>query len=679
MSQEELSCKIRECPGMVSVLFDSELVALLPFAESGGGLAPWLIGEAMTRLWLYDGQDLPELSRFLLGRCLPKFIRAFENFQRTKRMPGGPQINWPETTPKPPTGNSVEQRAWEWMVERIQAFRAAHGVIAVVQAGPRKSQEAIAIPFRIAPAESRPGEVRDQNGRTVGHWISELNRIQHVFPDGVPMVTLSCDCGSRANLLEGGSLALAILVACWRQYGDLCDYDGLELICTGSADVAEKLTEVDGIEAKRDLARRLGARMFVCPGGISSPGSLAIPIGTLISGCSGIIWRGLENAGIGKLDVPQAHTLIGQLTKEVHDGLVPLSRASTRLERYESVFSANPDSTIAKEGTIFAQLLHGSIANHSAKPQEGRHWMEKAAKFAHKVGQHELYAHAVASSVVSLTDLGLLDQAEMAGRKLVKWIENKMVGPAPSLIMAEMEAKGALGGQPLLQKALIDPSLKAESLKLMKDALSKAEEVRSPTEIARDAVQIALWHALLEPVNAGPEIAKAQTQLDRLGKQGKVSELFLRQYRFLAVYRIMLRGAAASDGFNDWPLPDGGVFGGWVRAVALKYRGALLAAAGKKSAAEKDFCESLEVLDVAEAPLFRFIGATVALQAAASLRTGPKSVWRTYAKKAKVEFSVLKDHLFGPHCDSGWSKRAEGLLAGIDVRALPNPQLIYRY
>ena len=662
---------------MVSALFDSELMALLPFGESGKGLAPWLIGEAMTRHWLYDNQVDAEHSPFLHGRCSSRFIRLFEEYRRAKRLSDGQKINWAETTPKPPTGNPVERKAWEWMVERIRAFRDAHGVIAVVRTGSRMPKEAIVLPFRIAPAEARPGTVRDQNGRTIGNWNAEIKRIQHLFPDGIPMVTVDCDCGTRADLLEGGSLALAIATACWKRDGFLCDYDGLEMICTGSANFAGKLTEVGGKEAKRNLARRLGARLFVCPGDISADsGTLAIPTGTLIADCRDMIRRKLEEVGVGKLDVFQAHTLVRQLTDEVHEGLVPLARALTRLERYEAVFSTEPASSLAEEGKIYALTLHGSIANHYGNPQQGRFWTQKAAVFAHKAGQHELYAHAMAGSVVSLTDLGLLDQAEKTGRALVKWIDKNMRASAISRLKAKMEAQGALGGQPLLQKALTESNLKAQSLKHLQEALSKAKELRAPKEIARDTVQIALWSALLEPLKAGQEIAKAQAQLDKLGKQGKVSELFLRQYRFLAAYRMMLMGGDISDDFEDWPLPD---CGGWIRAVTLKYRGALLANIGKMSASDADFSESIAVLDVAAAPLLRFIGATVALQAATSLRARRKSIWRNYAKQAKAEFLVLKAQLFGPHCDCGWRDRADGLLAGLDIQDLPNPQLLYRY
>ena len=230
MPWASLKSELRQCPGMVGLLFDSELKTLLSPPPLDPGLAAPLMGEAMVRYWLYEDPDSRAAWHALLAHCSGEVGRAIRKLKQGKSRP---RIKWQEIPPGIQSGHPIEKRAWEWMVGRTRAFGKADGVIAVAR--PPDFDEAIAIPFRVSPAETRRGGIiLDQKGHEAGHWNAELSRINHLFPAGVPRVILGCDCGPRVSRLEGGSLVLAILAAIWRRNGELGDYDSLDVLCTGS-------------------------------------------------------------------------------------------------------------------------------------------------------------------------------------------------------------------------------------------------------------------------------------------------------------------------------------------------------------------------------------------------------------------------------------------------------------
>lgn len=659
---------------MAGMLLDTELAALLAPLPGDPGLAAPLIGEALTRLWLYEDRDTHGLRNLVPSICSSALRKTISEFVALTRHRRRDLSNWDEAKTIYKTQNAIERQAWEWLLERTRSYCEADGLIAVAQMRGSAIREAIALPFNLYRAETNPGVIRDQDGQALGNWIREIKRFKHFLADENTKIVIRAHSGSRT--LAGGSFALAILVAT-QKGGDIADYNPLDVLCTGVIDAGGRLRAVDGLQAKHDLARRLGVRMFVAPGdGVEKPDSLFLPSATPLKECLTLIGTKIESEGIGGLDIHQAHSLIQDLTLEVHEGRIPLERASKRLLRYEAIFLDKPKSPIGKEGTLYAQLLHGAIANHSGDPMLGRRYTKNAAKLAHDFGHSELFVHALASTVVSMTDLGLLDEAEAAGRRLLRWVDQNMQGSALVKIKSRMVALGVLGGQPLLQKGIYDPHAAKESLQLLQGALGCAREARVPKEIARDVVQIALWYALLQSTHADQQIEKAGMILRDLGTDGNISKDYLHQYRFLAAYRTWLQSDCVAAKYWTWPIPE---TSNWVRALTLKYRGAMNAVAGRNDNAQRDFIEATSILERYGTPLLRFIGATTALQAAESMRGLKTDVWRQYLAQATRGFEALRNVMAGHYRMAEWISRAENVADNTYHQSSNHPALLCRY
>jgi hypothetical protein len=247
-----------------------------------------------------------------------------------------------------------------------------------------------------------------------------------------------------------------------------------------------------------------------------------------------------------------------------------------------------------------------------------------------------------------------------------------------------MRAYGALGAQPLLQKALFDSSFAAKSLLLIRKAVKEAEQIEDhdelSRELSRDLVQEVLWYALLKPGEAERVHARVAAQISKLEhEKTEISrDYYLVRCRWLGAYRLWLKTGhlPRSRNWTEWPLPLERDDLAWVRATALKYRGTLLAAAGERDQAVRDFNESVRLLCGSGTPLLRFIGGTAALQAAESLQT-VRVPDAGYLKKALGVFRRFKAWGEGPVAGSQWLARVEGLRAGKPVRKLPDPQKIF--
>jgi len=285
--------------------------------------------------------------------------------------------------------------------------------------------------------------------------------------------------------------------------------------------------------------------------------------------------------------------------------------------------------------------------------------------------------------VVSLTDRGCLEEAEAMGRELLQEVRELPPGVSTEdRVRCEMVAHGVLGGQPLLHKSLLDQTSATESLCLIQQALKRAKELGDHSEICRDAVQIALWHALLCPERTQDAVDEAATILTRSPVEERgASEVYLLRTRFLGAYRALLLDKRVPSDFNDWPLPpDDSTCPMWPRATALKYRGTLRAAAGDRTGAENDFRVACDLLAAEIGPLLRFFGATTALQAAESLGADAPGGGDLFALRALAVFDECREWFSGKLSASRWSARARCLTAPAErTNAVETPQLYFAY
>ncbi len=671
--------ELYDVPKSVTAFFDNELACLLQCGIRNPHLSLHLLGEALLRAWLYaehpTGQQMlamanPYLSPDLIIKSKERIIDQAQTIKRG---------NVDMRTLDPATIGLVGQdaRIWSFLLERMQDYCRADGLIPVIN--PASPANGLLLPFKVFPGADQPGEILDKSEQAIGNWGPRIKAVQHLF-DYQPRIVLSCHCGKRADLLKGNSMILPICIAMARRAGSLGDFSMWDVVATGALGPDGILKEVGGLTGKREAIRRIGARLFIHPAAADSisqsTDTLPIASNTPLADCFTHIDNAITDRSLAKLDSQQILGKLKDLKSEIHDGLISLEKAAPRLDRYDAMLKQmdTPDD-YTTEGLAVALIIRGSIANHAGDPAKAGVSLTQALELIDAHGLDPLlYCNSVANTVVSLTDLGLLDEAEREGRKLLETVQT-MRADTNTKDQARMTANGVLGGQPLLQKALLSAELAKESLDLLTVAYDCAVRLKDPKEQARDAVQIALWHALIKPESAAAEIAIAEQRLEALHTHGESSLPFLLNYHFLAAYRLLLLQNRTTPGFQSWPLPETGP--DWVRAVALKYRGTLHARAGNIQQAEQDFQQAFTNLDATNMPLLRFIAATTALQAAQSLSKSQTDISQKYAALALERFKALEPILHGIHRAPAWQQAARAL---IELHhPVESPQKYYRY
>jgi hypothetical protein len=287
--------------------------------------------------------------------------------------------------------------------------------------------------------------------------------------------------------------------------------------------------------------------------------------------------------------------------------------------------------------------------------------------------------------------LTLYDDAEKIGMDTLDLLKEKSDANPEEMNIAEMTLYGALGGQPLLGKALLNPDeayYHGKSLEYLRTAydfackISHGHDGRREREMARDRVQIALWHALLEPQNTEQEFAVAHDELIKYPRNYACRSLaYLARARFLGAYRNYLLNKIIAPEFDKWSLPESetGV-NSWPLWTSLKYRGTLSAASGNYDSALADFQMSIDKLKHSPSPLFRFFSGTIALQAGESFMNHDTGLSRKFLQDAQKTFNAFGDDWFTGNLNvKEWRKRTNGLLEGISPVKLPVPQISYQY
>jgi len=655
-----------------SVLTDSELCTLMQSEPRDPQTAARLLAEIYFRTWLYEGASRDEMRAVLAETGCPEIDRLLDRPLETVRN----QQNW---APDVASGVEMDNRTravWNCLANRIRSFIHADGIIPVVTG---ESAEAIPIAFTLRNNELPGTAIRDVAGipmplwKEAGEIFGDL-LVQHIG------VQLQCSTRGTGRQFDGESFELPVLLAIARKKGSLPDYPPLAVMASGAIR-GDTVAPVLGIDAKIALARKMGVKVFVTPGAVDSGVIMGVSAGATTQDMVHKLTTRLERAGLDRLDTRAAAERLNTLGDEIHLGTVSMSDAAVRLDRYEKMLEQDAASRIAAEGLIRAKVLRGAIANHSGNPQAGARATQEAAALAVKLRMPMLYVNAMANRVVSLTDLGHLADAESEGRHLLQWVLHEFSGNSSEQMQAEMVASGVLGGQALLHRAVQGTGCGPESLRLLSRALEIAMELRLPADICRDAVQIALWHALLAPEHTEKKTEKAHAVLDaHHGEWSAICHAYLQRVRFLGAYRTSLYHGSHVPDSSAWPLPEADAPSlHWVRATAQKYRGVLRARQGQFDAAEKDFTNACAILDRESAPLLRFIGGTAALAAGENLLDANRQLAMEYLQKAQTVFSLQTDCFEDSVKGSLWLQRTEGLIKGASATDLPNPQKCYPF
>jgi len=659
-------------PDSISVISDSELRRLIRNRPKESNLGALVTAEVYFRAWLYDGASREEMRAELAGCQDPVIDRLFDDLLKAIRA----QPSWDGEVHEVMPVQGCTRLILERLIARIRAFMRADGVIPVVTG---EKAEAIPIAFNFRVNESTDTAIRDVTGIPIPLWDEAFEMAGDLCAQHIG-IQLQCSLRGTGRQLDGESFELPVMLALARKRGALPDYPVLCLMATGAIR-GDAVAAVAGIDAKTALAKRMGVKLFVTPGVASNDFVMGVPAGATIKGLLGSLKNWLERADLGRLDTRTASVRLNCLGDEIHMGVVSVSDATTRLNRYEKILEQDTMSRTAAEGMIRINVLKGALANHAGDPKAGIQATQVAASLAIRHRMPLLYVNAMANRIVSLTDIGQLASAESEGRRLLDWVHHDFSGPAAEQLQAEMVACGVVGGQPLMLMALQGSESGPESLRLLSRAFEIAKELNFQADICRDAVQIALWHALLDPVHTDAAVEKTRSVLDgHPGEWSTACDAYLQRARFLGAYRSVLCFNTKVEGFSAWPLPEAKFSSlNWVRAMAQKYRGALYARQGMIVAAEEDFESAWSILDRESAPLLRFIGGTVALSAGEVLLVENQSLATAYLQHAKGIFLIQSDHIEGSLRGSPWLRRTEGLLNGSLMRDLPDPQKVFPF
>jgi tetratricopeptide (TPR) repeat protein len=427
----------------------------------------------------------------------------------------------------------------------------------------------------------------------------------------------------------GGSLALPVGIAVRHH----CEsgHDPLLVLSTGAV-VDGRLSRVAGCEAKEALARKMGASIWFVPGEGAEEGGGGRtrrinlpeePLDQVLEGVHSL----LQQQGLAKLDVLSALRLLSRLRSSSATGRYPLEFLVQQAERCLKVFREDNHPTLQCDAIPETQILLAALENHAGRPHRAEEILKSVGDSM--ANDHRIGLKLIPYRVVSLSDMGRFDDAEMWGRKALAWaltLPEDRVG-----LEARIQASGSLGGDALLQKALRSQSeaLARESRNLLEqnfDWATRLSSYCSPAEYRDDrnwaamsAARVALWHAFFEPENITDRIEQAKARIkNALGQTPPKdsSRDYLSRTALLGCFRALLKGSEISH--VDWPLPSDEA-PHWVRATALKYRAALYASCDRFDEALRDFKNAYELLRLDRTPVIQTICWSIAAQAVLSL------------------------------------------------------------
>jgi len=594
---------IEECPGVVAILADSHLATLVGCLPLDPAIRDLLLGEALVRLWLYQDRCPDGLVRTLRD----KFDEMFLDVIRSSRDPDNGK-----------NGYDQVMGGYLHLWRRIKDFESADGIIPLVHQG--GIGEGVALPFCFNITGQDQSRIRDRGGYEVQRWQDAFTVLGEGLSKGADVVLLS-EFGNYTDIFVGASFGLPIALARERKGGEsiLGEFRALEILVSGCLRQG-RTEEVTGTEAKAALAKRLGARFAVVAiDWVDNESSLGIQPNTPTIKALETIARFIEECGISRLTPRIVLKRITQLESDVRMGSIPANPALRKLDRYEKVL--RQDDAIGPQfddGRLHANLLRATLLNHAGQAEEARKIIEEIQLSEAAACNPPAMARALAARVVALTDMGLLEAAGTQGRELLVWSESgRFQGSAEDRVKCMMTAHGVLGGQPLLQKALADPTFAEESRTHLETALKHADDLGASREIAFDLVQLVLWRALHDPSRAEQAYQEALERITGMDqKEVGASKEYLDAHRFLAAYRSTILGYAVRGDVVEWTLPEqGSAHSDWLRATSLKYRASVRAKTGDLEGAAQDFAEGLKLMEFPTSPLLRFISGTIAVEA----------------------------------------------------------------
>ncbi len=499
----------------------------------------------------------------------------------------------------------------------------AHGLIPVFR---EDSDQGYFLPFTLEGLDQgADGEVVDCRGTTLEAWSAAIRALPDVGQGTKRYrvhVAIDAGCGDDcANTIftTGRSLMLPVQMAIWRESHKLPRYNPFHLVATGLFGPDGRLGFVD-TEAKLAAAEKC---LYDCS--FLYPASA----GTVQSGCSQPLPAGE--------DWKSTFERIREIAEEkfVNDVVYTLSRlgssefkAEMDVRRY-----GNWDGMVRRLANMLGQiskrrepekylscLMMLSMANcHAARTAAALDWNRKARDFAQGVSgfKRQLFRLRV-ELLVMLTDQEEFETLFAQASDLLADIDAFSRGELAASVSDDLEMRlqgtlgqayayaalaGIEGGDSDRAKTCFEHASQAAIRRLQ--AHEDSERDVCAADVAHDANYLYLWDVLFSPGHAADtrheaEVADVEIRDEKARRKNHV---FLMRQLGLEWYRGLLRGdtAQALEAYRaDRPLFDEMIADPdvpfWIRALGLKYRGSIRAAAGQADDARRDFVRALELL-----------------------------------------------------------------------------------
>jgi tetratricopeptide (TPR) repeat protein len=666
MTPRDLFKRLRASLLDVGFFSDDALVSLL---QSGHALSPEaqaaVEGELLCRLWLY-GKNTPKSVIDALSNAGPVVSSAVKYL-----APDFKRDSFHMMLTLCSLLADSDKLTLQKFNARKSAFEQAHGLIPVVDA----AGEAFPVPFRLEQeSSSRDGIViLDEACQGVPSWEDCAEGLSAAIGNKGWRINLSCVQPVSGNMLVGGSFALPVWLAFhWMNRG----VPALSWLASGA--IAEgRLKPVEGLQAKRRLAEKLGVQLWLTVG--SSPsisGGLSFSGGTSLNEVRGIVEEALEHHGLVPLSEASILAQAASLEVHVERKMVDYATARTRAEKWQQWLNENGKKQ--RPAYLKTLVILAAIDNHSG------HAARADAYFREILGINWRHSaldrfQAINQFVVSLSDRMMLEDAEQVGRKLVAEIEAATFGSEEDYLLHKLGAIGALGGEVLLFKALRGSGCEQEAKACLDEAAQTALQLIHTCgsfdshryHYSKSAVRTVLWTALFEPEQIEEAEKQVRSNLEALAAENPVSLAFLSRHRLLAAYRLWkLQGKVEGNLASLSVVEPRNTSDNWLTATSLKYRGALFAASGKFDKAEADFKKAEELLREADGPLIQVIYLSILLQANELFVAAGRPTLFPQELQLEVLAKIPAD-TFDPSFWEEWTRRAQGDLTVDPQKTFP--------
>ncbi len=562
---------------------------------------------------------------------------------------------------------------------KLYNFLDADGIIPVV----RRKQS---FPLSFELIKSQRVEVIDSHGIKHAKWTESVSSIKS---DDFTGWTVKLHC-ALPDMIEsdqaesfcpcGDSFHLPVFMALRRELGHM-EFNPLEVIFTGSLSEG-RLCKVDGVDAKRAMAGRMGAKLFLAPQQPRDSSRVSsLPLHISIQDVEKKIIEILGEKGLSNLDWRKCCERMKSLDKDVHYGMIPLkTSALPRVERYEAVFR---ESEELEDQLLDALMLKSLIYCETGDTVRSIELNKECKTIARRKKLHEKYYGLAIHHLVNLTDCGKFAEAEdFSGKYLSVSQMKREIGNNAQLHKLLMQLNGTLG-QLYLYGAMAGQFGKSA----MKKSLSHIEEAlgiamthdENIYEICKDTNYLHLWYAInkFDSKDENDAYENALKQISSLenGDEKLKNLSYLYRQKWFGAYRNFLLTGKIPEWRKEsiYGIPDLRNAEGWTLSMVLKYKGAFLATEGHRDDACKTFESSMEILSKhEECILNRLDGMTVAVQAWRSLRGSRHDAFAEECHKSALEFFERKDILEHYKFASAWRDYLSG-------RCKSDPQIGYQY